>query len=507
MSQDNKNITKGSLLVNNTFYFLLSQVIPLLVAIFSIPLLINGLGVERFGVLTIVWMVTGYYSLFDFGVGRALTKMVSERLGAGNVQEIPALVWTALFFVLLMGLVGTLLVSAISPYLAREVLQIPPEMQTETLNVLYLLAVSIPIVISATSLRGVLEAYQRFAVISIIRTPVGMLTFLSPLLVLPFSQNIFHIVAALLVVRIVEWLAYLLICFRVIPSLRNDIAPQRTLLRPLISTGGWMTVSNIVGPTMLYLDRFLISGIISLSAVAYYTTPYEVLNRLMIIPGALVGVLFPAFSHSFEHDRNHTTMMFFRGVKYTFIAMFPVILVVITLAYEGLELWLGSEFAQNSTSVLQLLAIGALFNSITYIPYALVQAGGRSDLTAKLHFIEFPFYLLAIWWLTSNYGIEGAAFAWALRLAVDALILYGMAQRLLNINLLNIKVISFAIGVIFFLLVSAALPADMTLKSLFLLMTILAFVLVAWFKILSSDERLFVHNYINTKVTLIFKGK
>ena len=507
MSQDNKNITKGSLLVNNTFYFLLSQVIPLLVAIFSIPLLINGMGVERFGVLTLVWMVTGYYSLFDFGVGRALTKMVSERLGAGNVQEIPALVWTALFFVLLMGLVGTLLVSAISPYLAREVLQIPPEMQTETLNVLYLLAVSIPIVISATSLRGVLEAYQRFAVISIIRTPVGMLTFLSPLLVLPFSQNIFHIVAALLLVRIVEWLAYLLICFRVIPSLRNDIAPQKILLKPLISTGSWMTVSNIVGPTMLYLDRFLISGIISFSAVAYYTTPYEVLNRLMVVPGAIVGVLFPAFSHSFEHDRNHTTMMFFRGIKYTFIAMFPVILVVTTLAYEGLELWLGSEFAQNSASVLQLLAIGALFNSMTYIPYALVQAGGRSDLTAKLHFIEFPFYLLAIWWLTSNYGIEGAAFAWALRLAMDVLILYGMAQRMLNINLLNIKFISSAIGVIFFLLVSTALPADMTLKSLFLLMTILAFVLVAWFKILSSDERLFVHNYINTKVTLIFKGK
>ena len=507
MSQDNKNITKGSLLVNNTFYFLLSQVIPLLVAIFSIPLLINGMGVERFGVLTLVWMVTGYYSLFDFGVGRALTKMVSERLGAGNVQEIPALVWTALFFVLLMGLVGTLLVSAISPYLAREVLQIAPEMQTETLNVLYLLAVSIPIVISATSLRGVLEAYQRFAAISIIRTPVGIMTFLSPLLVLPFSQNIFHIVAALLLVRIVEWLAYLLICFRVIPSLRNDIAPQKILLKPLISTGSWMTVSNIVGPTMLYLDRFLISGIISFSAVAYYTTPYEVLNRLMVVPGAIVGVLFPAFSHSFEHDRNHTTMMFFRGIKYTFIAMFPVILVVTTLAYEGLELWLGSEFAQNSASVLQLLAIGALFNSMTYIPYALVQAGGRSDLTAKLHFIEFPFYLLAIWWLTSNYGIEGAAFAWALRLAMDVLILYGMAQRMLNINLLNIKFISSAIGVIFFLLVSTALPADMTLKSLFLLMTILAFVLVAWFKILSSDERLFVHNYINTKVTLIFKGK
>ncbi|MEW5961224.1 MAG: oligosaccharide flippase family protein, partial [Chloroflexota bacterium] len=109
--------TSGGLLARNTLYNLIGQGAPMLVALFAIPLLINGLGTERFGVLTLAWMVIGYFSLFDLGLGRALTKMVAEKLGAGREQEIPALVWTALFLMVLLGLVGTLVVSLLSPWL------------------------------------------------------------------------------------------------------------------------------------------------------------------------------------------------------------------------------------------------------------------------------------------------------------------------------------------------------------------------------------------------------
>ena len=47
----------------------------------------------------------------------------------------------------------------------------------------------------------------------------------------------------------------------------------------LLRFGGWMTVSNIVGPLMVTLDRFLIGALISVSAVAYYATPYEVVSQ------------------------------------------------------------------------------------------------------------------------------------------------------------------------------------------------------------------------------------
>ncbi len=59
-----------------------------------------------------------------------------------------------------------------------------------------------------------------------------------------------------------------------------------------------MTVTNVVGPVMVTMDRFLIGAMISITAVAYYTTPYEMVTKLWLIPAAMVGVMFPAFSTS-----------------------------------------------------------------------------------------------------------------------------------------------------------------------------------------------------------------
>ncbi len=488
--------TSGDLLARNTLYNLIGQGAPILVALFAIPLLINGLGTERFGVLTLAWMVIGYFSLFDLGLGRALTKMVAEKLGAGREQEIPALVWTTLFLMILLGLVGTLVVSLLSPWLVRDALKIPEALQSETLHAFYLLALSVPVVISTAGLRGVLEAQQRFELINAVRIPMGVFTFLGPLLVLPFSQSLFPVVAVLVAGRLLAWLVHLLLCFYVMPALRHGIVLQRVLTGPLIRFGSWMTVTNIVGPLMVYLDRFLIGAMISVTAVAYYATPYEVVTKLWLIPGALVGVLFPAFAASFVQDRNRTALIFGRGVKYVFLSLFPIILLIVTLAHEGLDLWLGAEFAQNSTRVLQWLAVGVFINSLAQIPFALIQGAGRPDLTAKLHLIELPFYLLAVWWLISAYGIEGAAIAWVARVVVDTLILFGMAQRFLSSSVSIIQFVAFTMGALLLILTSVVLPMGMALKGPFLSLTLIAFVLVAWLLILAPEERSFARNHL-----------
>ena len=65
MNEKIKKITNGKLLTTNVVKNLLGQVLPLLVALISIPMLIKDMGTERFGVLTIAWIVTGYFSIFD----------------------------------------------------------------------------------------------------------------------------------------------------------------------------------------------------------------------------------------------------------------------------------------------------------------------------------------------------------------------------------------------------------------------------------------------------------
>ena len=49
----------------------MGMVLPLIVGVLSIPFAIKGLGKEGFGILTIAWVILGYFGLFDFGLSRA----------------------------------------------------------------------------------------------------------------------------------------------------------------------------------------------------------------------------------------------------------------------------------------------------------------------------------------------------------------------------------------------------------------------------------------------------
>ena len=484
-----EKLTQGKLLARNTILNVLGYGLPMLVAIFATPLLVKGLGTERFGILTLAWVIIGYLSLFDLGLGRALTKLVAENLGAGETQKIPALIWTSLFVMFFIGILVAFTASWFLPYLIQDLIKIPHFLASETLNAFYLLVFSVPIVIISVGLRGILDAYQRFDLTNMVRIPLGVYSFTAPLLVLPFTQNLFPVVGVLVVGRLIACMVQLLFCFQIVPSLHRGVVLERSIIGPLFRFGSWMTVSNIVSPLMMYLDRFFIGAVISVSAVAYYATPSEVVTKILLISGALMGVLFPAFSTSYVQDRNRTARLFERGVKYVFIAIFPLTLILVTLAHDGLNLWLGKEFARNSTTVLQWITVGVFVHSLGQVPYGLIQGAGRPDLTGKLHMVELPFYILGLWILIHTHGIVGAAMAWFFRICLDTVCMFVMAHRLLIIGKeMMIKKMVF-IGSVLPIFLFATFPDTLFMKTLFLVFFLSVFFFAAWFKLLDTDEK------------------
>src|SRR5476649_1254437 len=298
VSTQPSGLTSGRVLARNTIWSLLGQLLPMAAAVVCVPPLIHGLGVARFGVLSLAWIVIGYFSLFDLGIGRAVTKLVADRLGAGRHDSIPPLVWTASLLMLLLGVFGGLVTLGISPWLVQRALKIPQDLQAETLSSFYLLAASIPLVTLTSGLRGVLEAQQRFGLANLIRVPLSIFSFAGPLLVLPFSHSLVPVVLVLVAGRIVALAAHLLACFYAMPALRHNFALRRSEAGPLLRFGGWITASNILGPIVAYIDRFFIGALLSVTALAYYTTPLDMVGRLSVVPGALAAVLFPAFAVS-----------------------------------------------------------------------------------------------------------------------------------------------------------------------------------------------------------------
>lgn len=483
------HLTSGRSLAHNAIWNLLGGGAPLLVALFCIPRLIRELGTSRFGVLTLAWVLVGYLSLFDLGLGRALTKSVSEKLGTEDEKEIPGLFWTSLVLMTALGFAGAAALAVISPELVHRFLRIPQSIQDDTLRSFYLLALSVPVVVSTAGLRGFLEALQRFELVNVIRVPLGVFTFAGPLLVLPFSRSLFPVVAVLTAGRLIACGANLLLCLHVMPRLQRAVVFRMALVGPLIRFGGWLTVSNIVSPLMVYLDRFVIGALVSVTAVAYYATPYEVTTKLLFVPSAVVGVLFPAFSARFLKDRSRTAVLLDQGMKYIFLGLFPIILIMVTLAHEGLSFWLGKDFARLGAPVLQWLSAGILLNALAQIPFAQVQGAGRPNLTAKLHLVELPCYLIALWWLIKGYGIVGAAIAFVARVGVDLAALLMLSRRLLPDSTAVIRRIAAVTAAGLLVLALGASIPSLPYKLAFLLLALLSLALGAWFLILTADER------------------
>jgi O-antigen/teichoic acid export membrane protein len=495
---DPQYLTSGSRLATNTLWNLIGNVAPMLVAIFCIPVLVKALGTNRFGILTLVWALIGYSTVFDFGLGRALTQLVATRLGTDEQEDVPDLVWTSQLMMLFLGFVGTAVLGLLSGWLARHVLHVPVGLEGETTRSLYLLAFSIPIVISTAGLRGLLEAHQQFGVTNALRLPTGVFTFVAPLLVLPFSNSLVPVVAILLGGRLLTWVAHLLYCAKIVPDLRHRISWRHDAIRPLLQFGGWMTVSNVVGPLMVTLDRFVIAALVSVAAVAYYATPLDVITKLWLVPAALLGVMFPAFTMTFVRDRARTRTLYERSVKLLLFCLFPVTVSVIVLGNSGLRLWLGPDFAEHSTRVLQWLAAGVFINCLAQVPFALVQSVGRPDLTAKLLLIELPGYLPTLWYLSTRYGIDGAAIAWTARAFIEALVLFVIAKRFLpngSHPAARVTALMTASLVVF---ICAAQLRGLIFKGVFLPLTVTVFVLANWFVVFSPQERLLVREWLSS---------
>jgi len=495
MTEKENNITCSHRLTRNVVWNLLGTGAPVCIAIMTIPILVEGLGTARFGILTLAWMVVGYFGLFDLGLGRALIKFVAERLGTKQTGEIPTFVWIAILLMVLLGGFGGGVLFLFSPWIVEEALNIPAELQAETLSAFYYLAISLPFVIASIGFRGVLEAHQYFGIVNIIRVPLGSLSFVAPLIILPFSQSLSHIVLALVYLRVISFFVYLVVCIKICPELRLIPKFDMEKARQLLSFGGWMTVTNIVGPLMVYMDRFLIGSVLTVSAVAYYATPYEMVTKLWIISGALMGVLFPAFSATVSNNPRQARILCKQALKFTFLLLLPIVLIIVTYANEGLNLWLGEEFADNSAVVLQLLAVGVLVNSHAQIPFGIIQATGRADLTAKLHLLELPFYLLLLWWLLNSYGIAGAAFAWLLRVTLDMMFLFGITYKKDLIKLPSVKEPIIIILLSALILYAGTLISDATVKGIFLIITLVTFVLTSWFFLLSRNEKIWLSKY------------
>jgi O-antigen/teichoic acid export membrane protein len=387
-----------------------------------------------------------------------------------------------------LGLLAGVLVALLTPWIVRS-LNVPPELVGETQATFYLVALALPIVMSTAGLAGLLEAWQRFDLIALLNIPLGILQYAGPLLVLPFTNSLVAVMGVILAARVVAWLVRLGMCLRVQPALRHAFRWQPALFGPLLRFGGWITLTAIVSPLMVTFDRFVVGALTSVSDVTFYATPYEVLNRFLQIPAALAGVLFPAFAVTYLQAPARAASLFGRTARFVFICMFPLVLFSTAFAPEWLGMWLGEDFARNSTSVVQLMAIGILFNSIGRLGFTFVTGVGQARWTGLLHLAELPLFLAALYLLTLRFGIVGAAVASTARFVIDTLAMLWMVRALLPQAGGELRKQWLLLGGASALMLAMMLPLALGMRLAVFAASLVFFGVLTWTWILSNEDR------------------
>lgn len=415
----------------NVGWNLLGFGLPLFVAVACIPPLVEALGTARFGLLTLIWAVVSYFGVFDLGLGRALTQQVSAALGAGRDDAVPGIGSTGLAAMLLLGVVAGALMWALAPAGVALSTGLPDPAEAEAAA--RAMAWSLPFIVLTSGLRGVLESYGTFRAINLIRIVTGILTYVLPIAVLRMGMNNLESIAwALGAMRAAGCAWHAVLVARKVPGALSPARIKLAALNGLLRFGGWLTVSNVVSPMMGYLDRFVVASLLSLEATAWYVTPKEMVTKILVVPTAIGNVLFPRLSAlgSSADGRDVAIRLEELSLSAVFVMVFPLTLGLALCAPIILRFWVGEEFAREGATAMAVVALGVLLNGLATVPFLSIQAKGRADLTAIANVIELPLFICALYLMTREWGVTGAASAWTLRVGVDLFALAWISSRI-----------------------------------------------------------------------------
>lgn len=392
----------------------------------TIPIYIDVIGEARYGVLAIAWLLLGYFGLFDLGLGRATAQRIAS-LGDASPAQLASTFWTALAMNVSLGAIGGLVIWPVAIYFFGQVFSVDAALRPELAAAIPWLVLAVPLATLSGVLTGALQGRAQFLELNLISVSSSVLIQLLPLAVAWFhGTDLAWLLPAVILARVVT---LTLLFFRCRVHVFQSFAPQvsRTLAKGLLQFGGWVTVTSLVGPMMVILDRFVIGAALGAKAVTYYTVPFQLAERSTVLPGALASALFPRLAAAGTEEAGRLAAMAIRSLA---VVMTPVMLVGLLLVEPFLQWWLSPEFAAQAGFTAQILLLGFWINAFARVPYAQLQAAGLPGVVARCHLGELIPYLLLLYVGLHFWGLPGAAVVFGLRTLADCALLLWFAGNL-----------------------------------------------------------------------------
>lgn len=398
-------------LLRNSLFNSSSWAINLAVQLLMIPILVGRLGMDGFGIYTLLVSIIGYSVLVDLGLGQGVIKFVAEMKARGDIQALSRSVNAALWVQALLGGAGMALLIVFSRRLLL-LLRIPPNAMAAAQAGLYMSAAAFFFTMISGTFMSVLMGLQRYDLTSR-TTIVTNLAMNAGILAVLFSGGGFmQVVAVTAVFAPINCLVFFILMKKSIPALAVPSAFHLLHFEKLFGFSSYIFLSRISSSFCSYILLFMISFFLGPAHVPLYAIPMRLINGAMGLLTTATAVVFPFASEiSVAASRERMGRVLLQGSRLAAAISIPVNLAIAAFAKPILAVWMGNAFADQAAPILSLLGLMSLLGSLTTIPNLITMGLGFARVIGIFSLLALVFYLVFVPLGLKVLGVFGAGWA------------------------------------------------------------------------------------------------
>ena len=356
-----------------------SSLFSQLVGLATVPILLNHLGVEGYGVWALVYTVMTFAVSLDGGVSSSAQRFYSLYLARGEAGLAARFTTTLLTFVALT----TVLLYALGPAIARIVLafaNVPIELQPDARFLLTNIGLLIGLMLCSNMLVGYLRAANRFRAIAI-STIIAQIGY-----VIAIIRLAEHLTVALMLTLTLVQLCLMntllaVNCASHLVQIRFRFLP-RAEVKGLYSYAWRAQITNASALAILQTDSLFVAAFLPIEQLGYLAIASQVASGIRSLPMFALAPLLSRVTDVFGHGGFASATRFASMHNRTWVTLISTYsaITIATIGF-GVRAWAGDYPAAEAAAV--VLTLGNAFNLFTGIPTVYCRSIGRPGIEAR----------------------------------------------------------------------------------------------------------------------------
>lgn len=397
-------------LCNNAFSNYANMIISIVIAFVMSPVLVHRLGDVSYGIWALVMSVTGYFSLLDLGMNRAIVRFVSMYEANDEREELNYFFNTTLILYSVLGLVivAMTLIAALSLGYFVDF----GEQEGIAQLVIAIVGIDFAFTFPFGVMYAVLIARQEHTIanrINILNTVMRNIVLYAALLYYPtlICVTIVHVAFNMTKnIRIYRQVRrscpYLVYCRRYF---------DRSRIAHIFNYSVHSFVVSVSSRVINFTDEIVVATFLKVSDVTYYSIATNLVTYFEKLVWAGASVFVPFISQlDARGEQERVVRSFYCGSKYTLLLSLYIFACIYLLGGDFVGIWMGKRYGEVVNPLLLVLAIAKVMSLSQSMSVARFFGTSRHQLLSKLNMVEAVGNLILSITLVRVYGMIGVAY-------------------------------------------------------------------------------------------------